>query len=413
MARPSTARDLRRGNRSLILRELLFGGETSRQALAGATGLSPATVGLVVADLIDEGLVTETGTEESTVGRPRVLLRVVPDRWFAVGADVGERGVTLEAYDLAWQERAAVMVETDPASQPPGVVVDAVARALDDLLAAGGIDPARVLGVGVCVPGIVDRGADSLVQTVAFGWHDVPLGRMLRSAIGLPIVVENGAKAMGQAEMWFGAGRGATDAVVALLGIGVGAAVFTDGRLYRGSQSSAGEWGHVPIVVDGDPCRCGSRGCLEAYVGETAIIRRWVRADGAGPVPDGPDIALLERIFASSDPAAAEVRDAVATYLGAGLAVLINLFDPERIVLSGSVGLRLTPDMLGLVRERAGRYSLRKPFESVTITRGQLGTDAVALGAATLVVDDVLMDGFQRPAAVVPVAAAMAYRAAR
>lgn len=408
---PATARDLRRTNRSVILRELLFSGETSRQALAGTTGLSPATVGLVIADLMDEGLVVETGTEGPSVGRPRMLLRIVPDRWIVIGADLGERGVRMEAVDLAWERRAEVMVAADPARQPPAEVVAAVAEALQDLLAEHGIDQDRVLGMGVTVPGIVDRGTDSLVQTVAFGWHDVPLGRMFRSAIGLPIVVDNGAKALGQAEMWFGAGRGAQDAVVTLLGIGVGAAVFMGGRLYRGSQSSAGEWGHVPIVVEGDACRCGSWGCLEAYVGESAILRRWTATDPAADTTDGPDTLRLERLFAADTAAAASVREAVATYLGAGLAGLINLFDPERIVLAGSVGLRLTPEMLDRVRERAGRYALRRPFESVEITQGRLGDDAVALGAATLIVEDMLASGFQLPLPVV--AAALPAGAAR
>ena len=400
MTIPSTARDIRRTNRSAILRELLFAGESTRQALAGRTGLSAATVGLVIADLLDEGLVQENGTQESSGGRPRTLVRMVPGRAVTIGVDVGERGVRVEAFDLAWRRRAEIFVMAGTDVLDPVAVVGSIVDSVRTVLATADVGSAELLGVGVSVPGVVERGDDSVVHAVAFGWDDVPLGRMLRAAIDAPVVVDNGAKTMGQAEMWFGAGRGAADAVIALLGIGVGAAVFTDGRLYRGSQSSAGEWGHAPIVVGGQTCRCGSRGCLEAYVGELTLLRRWADLD-----PDGSasvDLATegLRTLFtnAAHDDRARRVVEDMAEHLGAGLGTLVNLFNPQRIVLAGSVGLRLTPAVLEVIRSRAARYSLRQPFESVEIVQGQLGDDAVALGAATLVVDGLLTTGFALPA---------------
>ncbi len=396
MTPPSTARDLRRANRSAILRELLFAGESTRQGLAGRTGLSAATVGLVIADLLDEGLVHDVGTQESNGGRPRTLVRIAPDRGVTIGVDVGERGVRVEAFDLAWQRRADVFLAAEPGGPDPAAVVASIVAAVGTVLDAAEIGSGELLGVGVSVPGIVERGDDSVVHAVGFGWEGVPLGQLLRREIGAPVVVDNGAKTMGQAEMWFGAGRGAADAVIALLGIGVGAAVFTDGRLYRGSQSSAGEWGHAPIVVGGEPCRCGSRGCLEAYVGELALLRKWASLDPDGSGADAIDTDRLQALFAAAmdDDAAGQVVEQLAEHLGAGLATLINLFNPQRIVLAGSVGLRLTPPILDLIRTRAGRYSLRQPFESVEIAQGLLGHDAVALGAATLVVDRLLSTGF-------------------
>ena len=412
MTRPSTARDLRRSNRSAILRELLFTGESTRQALAGHTSLSAATVGLVIADLLDEGLVHENGTQESSGGRPRTLIRMVPDRAVSIGVDVGERGVRVEAFDLAWQRRADLFVEAGAGVLDPAEVVASIAESVQAVLAAADVGSAELLGVGVSVPGVVERGDDSVVHAVAFGWDGVPLGRMLRAAIDAPFVVDNGAKTMGQAEMWFGAGRGAADAVIALLGIGVGAAVFTDGRLYRGSQSSAGEWGHAPIVVGGQTCRCGSSGCLEAYVGELTLLRRWAELDPEVSASVDLDKEGLRMLFtnAAHDDRARQVVEDMAEHLGAGLGTLVNLFNPQRIVLAGSVGLRLTPEVLEVVRGRAARYSLRQPFESVEIVQGQLGDDAVALGAATLVVDGLLTTGFSLPAAARVAATAMGAR---
>ena len=297
---PSTTRDLRRSNRTAVLRELLFRGPTSRQALARATGLSAGTVGTVVAELLEDGLLVEDGSEESSGGRPRTILRVPPERAISVGVDLGERGLRVEAFDLAWQRRADVFVDLNARTTDPGDDRGADRRSGPRGRGRARLPAAQLLGVGVSVPGVVERTGDSEIHAPGFGWDGLPLGRLLRRAIPGTVLVENGAKTMGQAELWFGAGQGAADAVVALLGIGVGAAVFTEGRLYRGSRSSAGEWGHTPIVLDGEPCRCGSLGCLEAYIGESAILRRLDALRGgdvaeAGPTPVGSRICSPTR----------------------------------------------------------------------------------------------------------------------
>ena len=394
---PATSRDLRRSNRAVILGELLFRGTSSRQALAAKTRLSAATVGVVISELLDEGLVHEVGSEESNGGRPRTILRVAAERAISVGVDLGERGLRVEAFDLAWRRRSEVLVDLNAGTVAPDALVDHIASAVRAVVAQAGLPDAWLLGVGVSVPGVVERTDSAEVYASGFGWSGLPLGALLAPAIPGLVVVDNGAKAMGQAELWFGAAKGATDAVVALLGIGVGAAIITDGKLYRGTRSSAGEWGHTPIVVDGDACRCGSRGCLEAYVGESAILRRWEAAAPTAAIGAGrTDTDRLEALFRGSpdDPDAAAVTADFARNLGAGLATLINLFNPERIVLAGSVGLRVTPAVLAEVRAAAERYALRQPFESVEIVQGSLGDDAVALGAATLVVDRLLARGF-------------------
>ena len=369
---PQTTRDLRRTNRTKLLRELLFKGPTSRQALAGKTGLSAGTVGLVVAELLGEGLLEEVGSEESGGGRPRTILRVAADRAMSVGVDLGERGLRVEAFDLAWQRRADAFVDLDARGADASTVVGQITGAVSHVVSEARLPEAQILGVGVSVPGVVERTEESRIYAPGFGWDGLPLGRLLGDALDAPVLVDNGAKAMGQAELWFGAGRGAEDAVVALLGIGVGAAVFTEGRLYRGSRSSAGEWGHTPIVLDGEPCRCGSSGCLEAYIGESAILRHW--DDLAGQPVTGTVARRSthrEAVLHRRRGTERDRRDAIdfARHLGAGLATLINLFNPETIVLAGSVGLRITPAVLEDVRAAAERYSLRQPFESVRSSR--------------------------------------------
>jgi predicted NBD/HSP70 family sugar kinase len=190
--------------------------------------------------------------------------------------------------------------------------------------------------------------------------------------------------------MWFGAGRGARHAVIIMIGTGVGAAVVMDGRSYRGANSNAGEWGHTTLVYDGDVCRCGARGCLEAYVGAAGINRRLAAATGR------PLRRELLTDFLAEDqlpPQAAEVFTETAGYLGAGIADLINLFSPERIVLGGVTGTAVGERFLPEIREAAARHALRRPYARTSIELCTLGADAVAMGAATLPVAHLLADG--------------------
>jgi predicted NBD/HSP70 family sugar kinase len=380
----ATVRDLRRDNRSVLLTSLYFDQPRSRQDLSEATGLSPASVSNVTRDLIHEGIVVEAGWVDSDGGRPRALLQINPDYKYVIGVDVGETRVRVELFDLMMTERAKADYPLAPREHGVDVIVGAIATGLATVVATAGVDASRVLGVGVGVPGIVEHGPEVLVHGQTFGWESTPLERLLRSGTGLPLDIDNGAKTMGQAEMWFGAGRGAQHAVVCLIGSGAGASIITNGRAYRGSTSSAGEWGHTTVSVGGRGCRCGSRGCLEAYVGAEAVL------DRHGPPVPGDDqesaLAALINSYGTS-PSAAKVLDDTAVYLGVGIANLINLFNPERIILGGWAGLLLGDKLLPAIRAAARQHSLRHPFAETVIELGQLGPDAVALGAATLPIE--------------------------
>ncbi|BCB77078.1 hypothetical protein Pflav_034880 [Phytohabitans flavus] len=185
--------------------------------------------------------------------------------------------------------------------------------------------------MGVGVSGVVVQDPDAVVYAQTLGWDGVPLERMIRAEVGIPLHIDNGAKTQGQAEMWFGAGRGARHAVFALVGSGVGATVVSDGATYRGVASSAGEWGHTTLAYGGRPCRCGARGCLEAYVGAEAIIERYREARRGRAVPGADEESQINALLAAADRSetARRVLDETAGYLGAGVANLINLFNPN------------------------------------------------------------------------------------
>jgi predicted NBD/HSP70 family sugar kinase len=390
-----TVRDLRRHNRSALLSSLFLGEPQSRQDLGQATGLSQGTVSNVVGELIEEGLVVEAGLVDSDGGRPRTLLRVNPEYTHVIGIDVGETRVRTELFDLAMRPLATVDRQLGSPKPSPESVVEQVLASLNEVMRQAAVEPSDVLGVGIGVFGTVEQGAEATVYAQTIGWEAVPLERMLRPGTTLPIYIDNGAKTQGQAEMWFGAGRGVRHAVIALVGSGVGAAVVTNGTTYRGATSSAGEWGHTSLVYDGRQCRCGSRGCLEAYVGAEGVLDRYRQARRGRPVPGEDEESALAGLLAAAatNPTAAKIVDETVGYLGAGLASLVNLFNPELIVLAGWAGHALGADLLPRIRAAAGERALRHPFGQTSIQLGQLGSDAVALGAATLPVADLLARG--------------------
>ncbi|WP_262702360.1 MULTISPECIES: ROK family protein [Streptomyces] len=400
-----TVRDLRRENRAAVLRRLYFDGPMSRYSLAPATGLSSGSISNVVAELLAEELVEEAGSVDSDGGRPRTLLRIAPHSGHMIGVDVGETRVRVELFDLALAERAHAdrPLPTRGAGHRDRYDSELIAGHIRDgvaeVLAAAGLAPDRLLGVGIGVPGIVEHSEEgageeggAVVHCQPIGWEAVPLERMLRGGPGrlppeVPYFIENGAKTLGQAEMWFGAGRGARNAVVVLFGSGVGACVVTEDV----EHGRAVEWGHLTVRVRGRRCRCGALGCLEAYAGAEALLERWQEAGGQPPSDTDEETALTAMLAAAHpedggdpDPVAAAVLAETAEYLGAGLSDLINLFQPERILVGGWAGLQLGARFLDSVRHHALSYALPYPSGRVGIDLGALGPDAVTVGAAIL-----------------------------
>jgi predicted NBD/HSP70 family sugar kinase len=383
-----TVRDLRRENRAAVVWSLYLSQPRSRLELGAATGLSAASVTNVIRELIDEGVVIETGLAESDGGRPRAMLGMNPRYGYVIGVDIGETRTRVELFDLTMTERAKAEYPLDRAAEHDvAVVVGQIASGLDTVLAESGIDREDILGVGIGVPGLIEQGPEVLVHGQTYGWDAVPLGKLLRAHTDLPLRFDNGAKTMGRAELWFGAGRGARNAVMVLIGSGVGASLISGGATYQGATSSAAEFGHVTVAVGGRKCRCGAAGCLEAYAGAEAILERYGRPMAA----DDQELALAELIDAADTSShAAGVLDETAEYLGAGIGTLINLFNPERVIVGGWAGLLLGPRLLPEIRESARRHSLRHLFAATSIDLGQLGPDAVARGAATLPMESFL-----------------------
>ncbi len=388
-----TTKDLRRHNRTSVLTRLYLHGPASRVDLMRATGLSSATVSNVVTDLVADGLVAEAGLLDSDGGRPRTLLEVKPGYGQVVGVDIGETHVQVGLFDWTLDTVATATFPMDEGRPDPAVLAGLVTSGIAEVTAKAGADPAGLLGVGVGVPGTVLP--DGLVHAPTLGWFGAPFGGLLAPHVAAPFHLDNCARTLGQAEMWRGAGRGAERAIVALLAVGVGAAVATGSP--GGVTSATSEWGHTVVEAGGAACRCGSHGCLEAYVGAEAILAHYERTPGAGDLGSGGTerrvAALIEE--ARAPGAAAETVRWAAEYLGIGIANLINLLGPDRVILSGWLSLAMGPSMLPAVRDAMRRHTLDYLRGHTALELGRLGQEAVALGAATLPVHELLTSGGQ------------------
>lgn len=395
-----TSRDIRTANRYQVLRQIIAASPTSRQELAAATGLSLATVATLVGELLDLGMITEVGFEESAGGRPRGLVAVNAPGGALIGVDLAETYVRVELFDLALNVLARTEEPVRPGESRPERVVGHVATAVGTVVAQAGVESARVLGVGVSVPGQVDRDTGVCAYAPNWDWHDVPLLDLLTGHIAYPLYLDNPLRACAVAELWFGAARGHGDAVVVNLGTGVGAGLVLGGAVHRGVSNSAGEWGHTTLVLDGRPCHCGNRGCVETYTGAPGIMLNLRELSPDGPLLRADDqtatIDALARGVGDGDPVALKVLGHTARYLGAGIADLINLFNPEVVVLSSWVAAAFGEPLLDEVRTAVTRHALRRPLAATRIVLSPIPTDPVCLGAATFALEGALQSAGKR-----------------
>lgn len=401
MTSPKRTKDLRKINRQVILKHLYFGGPNSRVDLSQLTGVSAATVTNVAADLLREGIIQEVGSSESEGGRPATLLAVNPGFGYIAGVDLGETHVQLELFDLTLRRLATVRHLLASDDNSPEKYVDFIVDGLEKLINQAGIQRREVLGVGIGVPGVVERNQTVTVSAPIWKWRRVGLLDLLKARLPYPIFLDNGAHAMTLAEAWFGAGKEVKDLVVILIGTGIGAGMLTEGNLYRGATNSAGEWGHTKIVLNGRVCRCNSNGCVEAYAGAPGIraTLQELSLDDA-LLADTDQLTFISNLAQAArhgNPLAQETLHATAHYLGAGIANLVNLVNPELILIGGWVGLQIGEQILDDLMHVLRRYALPPALRKVRLSLCDLGEDAICMGAACLVLEEVLSTDYQLP----------------
>lgn len=368
--------EMRARNLEVVLGAVHRGGPLTRAALAEVTGLTKSTVSKLVGDLVDAGLLAETGPARAGErGRPGVEVVLSGARMAALGLEINVDYLAVRVLDLTGEVRVAARRERDNRGSRPKKVLGELQDLATEALAETHRLGLEVAGAVLAVSGPVGDGV--LFSAPNLGWQDVRPADLLR--LPVPVELDNEANLAALGELWYGDGE--RDFLYVSGEIGIGAGLVVNGTLYSGATGLAGELGHVVVAPEGAPCRCGGSGCLETYAGQESLLA----AGNAASVP-----ALLSALERGDETALAACA-AAGRALGIALTSAVNLLDLDRIVLGG-VFTQLYPWLCGPVSEvlaqRLGGLRGTPPV----LTASRLGGDAATLGAAGRVVHRVLAD---------------------
>lgn len=302
-----------------------------------------------------------------------------------VGVDLGGTKIATALLDTDLEVVARDVIPTE-ASRGVEAVVEQIVASVGRV--GAGQDPNALLGVGVAAAGLIEPESGKVLFSPHLAWHDVPLRDMLHDRLGLEVYVDNDVNMAALGELHFGAGRGCQHMVCVFVGTGIGAGIVAQGHLYRGAHGLAGEVGHTSIAWDGPLCVCGNHGCWELFASGTAMRRRAREALDRGEASQlstlGDGVEALAAADRAGDALAGRIVQETGEWLGVGLANLINLLNPERIVLGGGV-LRGVPQLLGLAEASARRRALPASVAALQVVPAHFGREAGVIGAGVLV----------------------------
>ena len=326
--------------RQQVFEQVRANGQMPRMDVARALNISPGSVTTITSDLIARGLLQEVeGSQRGpNRGRPPIALRVAPLSRFVVGMKLSDERHTAVLLDLAGNVVAGAHQTSAALRQSTDEILAEVNTLMGKLLQKAGRVTADISAVGIGLPGLVDAGTGIVKWSPVMTETDMPMRDQLSATLGLPVSLDNDTNLLTLAELWFGAGRGISNFAVVTIERGVGMGLVLNNRLFRGALGPGMELGHTKVQLDGALCRCGQRGCLEAYVADYALIREAGTALDRDPRMDSSAVTMIETLYQEANAgneAALAIFSRAGRFLSVGLANIVQLFDPERIILSG------------------------------------------------------------------------------
>jgi glucokinase-like ROK family protein len=363
----------------------------SRAELAKITGLSRATISLLADRLLEKRIVREEGYGTSSGGRPPVLLRFQPDAALAIGAQMHDYDWTIFVTNLDAEPVKKLELHIPDSSPETAVAVlrEGVAKLRSELE-----ESLLLPAIGIGTPGLVDIRSGVIKSAVDIGWFEVPMRDMVEREVGLEALVANRSKVGALTELWYGGEPAPQEIIYISIGTGVAAGIIHQGELYIGANSSAGEIGHMTVLPDGPQCPCGNRGCLQQLISEQALanraralMRETEQSSLHGLAGDHPERLSAEQIIREAengDLLARRVIDEASEHLALAVGNLVNLFNPQQIVLGGPVGTESSL-LLELLREKVKKRAMAYPLSGLTVRRCSFGIDTGAIGATVLV----------------------------
>ena len=380
----------RRIRKNIILNALRSNGALSLTELSRRTGFNVPTITNLVKELENEDYVIREKGAAGTPGRPPQRIRINTSARYVIGADLGRFNTNIILADLSQKIIYRKLFHTLDLHNP--AVIDQLVKEIQRAIAESHVEKNRVLGVGLAIPGLVNCKSGRSITFLNF--EDRPVREIFEEKLDLPVFVENDARAMALGELWFGLAREAKNALCLNLGWGIGLGIITNGRIYHGNDGFAGEFGHITIKENGPLCQCGKYGCLESLASGHAIAeqaremvstgRKTKLSDLIEGKIDQLNAELVVKAAQMGDQLSIEIIEQAGRYIGQGLAILINLFNPEIVILGGRVS-RAGRFLLNPIQTEATKRALPHISERAEIVVSKLGYLSGALGATTLV----------------------------
>jgi predicted NBD/HSP70 family sugar kinase len=384
-------------NRRLVLEQIRRREPISRSDIVDATGFSKAAVSSIVAELIDAGLVEEIGSQSTAIGRPRILLSLIPDAGFTVGAELTNQECRAILTNLRAEPvtRFVQPVNTTDLSVEPLLAI--LQSSVQQVTA--GVDTEQILALGLCVPGIVDPATGQVALSVLLPWRNVPLGQAVAQRFPYPAAVFSRGNAATWGERWYGAGQTATNMLYVRVGTGIVGGLVINGQPYLGQGFGAGELGHVTVQPDGALCRCGNQGCLATVATVDALLSRvsqLLREDRENPmwarVDDDLNSLTLEDVVWAADEGNAVAVQAVAEigrWLAIAIASAVNLLNLDMVIIGGPLE-QAGEKLLAPLRAELSQRALPTHLAKVEVVPSALKEDSPSIGAASLVLHELM-----------------------
>lgn len=378
--------DLSKVNRATVLNLIKMNKQISRADIVKKTKLAGPSVSRIVQDLINEGLVGEKGVGESIGGRKPILLTFRPDGRRVMGLDIRPHLI----HGIVCNLDGDVVYEGDypiHARMSPQEVLDSIVEHAEALLRKSKTARRDLAGIGLSIPGLVDHQTHQVRFSPPTGWRNLSLQKPLSDHFGVPVMVDNTVEVMTLAEKYMGSevSQLSNNLVFLYFGAGVGAGVINNGLLFRGSRYSGMEVGHTTIDLHGPQCRCGNNGCLEAMTSERALLGKVNAHLNAAGLPEVETIAQIIELAEARSVDLQPIFQELSVYMGVGIANMINLFNPDVIVLGGWPSA-LQQYVLEQTKQVGLSRSLEGMSEGVQLLASTIGERSVVLGAASLII---------------------------
>jgi glucokinase-like ROK family protein len=391
---------VRKVNKSLVLNTLRLHAPASRAQVANITGLTRGTVSNIVNVLMEDGLVFEDNLMDSKIGRPSIMLKLRPDGGAVVGVEIGVDFISVLLTNFVAETLWEIRTQTS-STQSQTDIINQAEKYVDQALLIAKEKGLRPLGIGVGLPGLVNTQQGNLIVAPNLHWKNIPLRLIWNQRFHLPIYIENEANLSALGEYYFGVAQNVDNFIYLTSDIGLGGGIMIDGRLFRGGYGYGGEIGHIQRDPQGSQCGCGRVGCWETQVGPRAVLQRVKKEfemhgnqsllDECSGSLDNLTFESVVKFALHGDAICREAIERVAVNLGIGIADLINIFNPDLIVIGGAF-IQGKEIMQSIIEKTILSNALQPATDNLQIKFSERSTEACVLGAVAVVLDDILRE---------------------